>query len=114
MSKKLNNQFLSSRMMLPEHKQRLLDYHREQQNKAFQLKELDEQLLEEFQFIINDSLMLGNEILVTILATGLHRKYLNLRGVVKKIDPIHEQIILRTPDGTKKIPINKIVNVIPN
>lgn len=108
MSKKMNNQFLASRMMLPEHNKMLKEYCKEELEKEIYYPDFDEQLLEEFQNIINQSLVQGTEIMITVL---VEKKYFKYQGIVKKADTTLRQIELYTNNSLKKIKTDNIVNV---
>lgn len=110
MSKKLFNQFICSRMMLPEHREKLNKHHEKIERKEkYRLPSFDEQQWEEFEFILTQSLEHGVKIEITILKEG---KYFKKRGTVKKLDPLSGKIsILTENEGVIKLPAKNMIEV---
>ena len=105
MSKKLKNQFLCSRMMLPEHKERLREYHKKMYGGKTELPLFDEQQLEEFQCLLIQSLQCGLEVELTIL-TETGQKIIT--GVVRKADALSAQLTVVTKDGIVTVSIREL------
>jgi hypothetical protein len=109
MSKKLLNQFHCSRMMLPEHRQKLKEH---QEKTAFKEKYplplLDEQQWEEFQHLLHQSIQIGVKLKITVLTS---RGYSAITGVVTKVDAVSNQIVLTTARGTEKIAVKQLVDI---
>lgn len=110
MSKKIINQFICSRMMLLEHRERLNERRRKlQREEKYHMPFFDEQQWKEFQFILNRSIQYGCKIEVTVLTKKGHLK---VRGVVKAIDPVSGQIGIVTENGLRKLNTKEIVAMI--
>lgn len=105
MVKKLFNQFAGNKIILPWHRDRLKEKHKEIAKKERELPPVDEQTEELFQLIIEKSLKEGIEIELTLL----EEKYLSkIRGIIQKADPSSGKIHLLTENGLIKIYRNQI------
>ncbi|MBZ4686861.1 MAG: hypothetical protein PWQ96_524 [Clostridia bacterium] len=108
-SKKIYDQFTCSRMMLPEHKERLKNYRKKlQQKEKYRMPLFDEQQWEEFQFILEHSLHYDAKIQLTILQ---EESYLEVQGVVKGLDTVKREITIATESGLRKLNAKEIVNI---
>jgi hypothetical protein len=111
MSKKITNQFICSRMMLPEHKEKLNSHRKSILKKEKYSKPcFDEQRLEEFQFLLNHSMHNKITVKITVLNDN---EYLNIEGIVKKMDLISRKITLITEEELKIIDSKSIVDIKP-
>ncbi|PKM82106.1 MAG: hypothetical protein CVU88_03525 [Firmicutes bacterium HGW-Firmicutes-13] len=109
MNKKLFNQFICSRMMLPEHREKLNEHHEEIERKEnYRLPSFDEQQWDEFEFILSRSLEHGLKIEITVLT---EEGYLKTRGVVKKVNPLSGQISISIKEEIKKLPVKDMMAV---
>ncbi len=111
MSKKMNQQFACSSMMLPEHRGRL---NRERKETRWQEEHrralLDEQEQERFQRALEQSLQQGIPLKLTVLNnSGYH----HLWGRVVKLEPWAGRIRLLTSDLIETVLIDDIVGVTP-
>jgi len=101
MSKKIANQFACSRLLLPEHRDRLQGHHRaKEKEEECRLPCLDEQQWAEFDFLIDQSFKQGIEIRVT--AINQEGRY-SAAGRVVRLDLAKKEIILAGPEGLYKI-----------
>jgi hypothetical protein len=108
MTKKISNQFLCSRMMLPEHKESINSYKKKTEyKKKYRIPSFDEQQCEEFQFLINKSLNKKIKLKVTVL----EKKYQEYIGIVTNTYPESGLIKIKTNKEFKKITADKIVNI---
>ncbi len=108
MSKKINNQFLCSRMMLPEHKENLNSRKKKMEYKEkYYIPSFDEQQWEEFQFLINKSLHEKTKIQITVL----EKEYKKYRGIITHTYPEQGLLNIKVENKFKKIAANKIVNI---
>lgn len=96
----------SSRMMLPEHVEAILEYNEEIKKEKKPV--LDEQELEQIQIIIMESLQYTVDVKITYLEGGYFEE---LIGVVSKVDMQLKQIKLETEDDYFYVFINCIVAV---
>lgn len=109
MVKKNINQFLSSRIILPRHRDKLkkhLDYLDKKEREISPPEETQKEEL--FQYLIEESLNENLEIQITCKEK---EGPLNLRGIVKKIDLSGEKIHLTGEKGLVIIPRKKILEV---
>jgi len=107
MSKKLSNQFLCSRMMLPEHREKLKLYQNKRDyEESYRIPQYSDQQLEEFQSLLDRSLKFGLRIELTILT---EHGFTNLKGIVKKTETTSGQIIITTREGDIRLKIENIV-----
>lgn len=84
----------SSRMMLPEHKERIVGHRESLKRKARPV--LDEQEMEELALRIGESLEAGRPVTLKLYGELADRE---VTGVVTKIDPQAGRIRLRTAQG---------------
>ncbi|NLL57348.1 MAG: YolD-like family protein [Firmicutes bacterium] len=101
---KLNNQFLCSRMMLPEHVEALAQYNKERQKEEITIPSVDEQELELWERRIIQSLELGKEITITYLANS---EIKSVSGVVKRVNRSAGMILI----AGKRIEMGKVVEI---
>lgn len=109
MSKKLekNGLWESSRMMLPEHREAILEQNRSLKKKV--RPELDEQEQEEIVKAIGVSMMLSEP--VTFALFGKYeQRYIT--GIALKIDKEKRTVKIYSDEGVEWIPIRDIVNVL--
>jgi hypothetical protein len=92
MSKKINQQFNCSKMMLPEHCGQLREHSAAYENaEACSSPCFDEQLREEQQHTLDQALLAGQMIVVTIInSSGTH----TFRGVPLRIDQVAGCLVL--------------------
>ncbi len=92
MSKKINQQFHCSKMMLPEHCGKLRDHaDRLEREEIYRRPVIDEQLWEEQQRILGQALFTGQQIMITIINSSGYHTY---RGVPLRIDQIAGFILI--------------------
>lgn len=108
MVKKIFNQFTGSKIILPWHREKLNEHHRNMTKKESTPSSRDEQAEELFQLTIEKSLNQGLEIELTHLAGNIPLK---TRGIVKKIDTLAEEIHLLTGKELVKISRKNILEV---
>jgi len=109
MSKKLSNQFLCSRMMLPEHREKLKLYQNKREyEENYRIPQYSDQQLEEFQFLLDRSLKFGLRIELTILTD---HGFTNIKGVVKKTEAASGQILVTTREEEIRLEIKNIVGL---
>ncbi len=107
MSKKLNNQFICSRMMLPEHVRALSKY--EQESKLKELckrPELDEQRLEEFDRVLQRAIK--EELLVRVMVLT-ERGPVMYDGKVQKIAT--GKLYIEIEEEVKLVELSNVVNI---
>lgn len=99
----------SSRMILPEHRKKLLEY-RDQAERAAKYRRpiWDEQQLEEFQFMLSWAIGENREVTLSYYTEHGPRE---VGGKVKKIDPLHHQILIDTGMGSQWVNINEILAI---
>lgn len=92
MSKKINQQFNCSKMMLPEHCGSLREHNdRLERKEIYRRPIIDEQLWEEQQRILGQALLTGHQIMITIINSSGYHTY---RGVPLRIDQITGFILI--------------------
>lgn len=110
MSKKINQQFLCSRMMLPEHCSGLNDYTlRKKWAENHRRPDLDDQQQEQLQYELEQALAEQQELIITVLnESGYH----TCIGVPLRIDPTTGLIFIHTgknrPGAVKAADVVKI------
>lgn len=109
MSKKLekNGMWESSRMMLPEHRETLLE-----QNRSLKIKvkpELEEQQQEEIARAISDSISQSRQ-MTFVLFGEFHNK--NIIGTAMKIDTVTRRVKICGTDSEEWIDFSDIVQVL--
>mgnify|MGYP001356726211 FL=1 len=89
MSKKLsgNGMWESSRMMLPEHRERILEHRKELRKKERPL--MDEQVVEEYFRLLEESWKTGREITVRVYDPF---ETIELSGYVSQMDPFLQRL----------------------
>lgn len=97
----------SSRMMLPEHKQRLVEHQKENLKKEKPI--LDEQLTETFMSSIYRAMKHKSRIRFQLF--DLYKDQL-VEGQVQSVDLVSRQIKLLTQVGTKSINLDEIIDVV--
>ncbi len=105
--KKLTNQFLCSRMMLPEHVEAWSKHNEkilEEENNN--IPYFDEQELELWERLIKQSLEHGTEITVTYVSKAGKKSF---SGAVIKIDVSASRIIFAGKDGRIEVEVRKIM-----
>lgn len=109
MSKKYTNQFLCSRMMLPEHREKLARHRREaEQAEATRRPLLDQQRWEEFQAMLERSYFEGARVRVTTLGEDGRR---SVTGVVLRLIPALGAIELAGAEGTFRVMLQRVVDM---
>ncbi len=111
MREKIFNQFNCSRLMLPAHRKKLNDCRKiKEEREKYSVPDLDDQQKEQFQFLVSHSLQQGLVIEVTLLTGG---KYLRLKGVAKKVDPLQGSLSMALDPGSqiKKINLKEIIQI---
>lgn len=108
MSKKIQNQFACSGLMLPEHRAQLTARHRKKRKDAFLPSLLDEQQHEIFQSLLERSLRCGLEIHITVLTAQGEAE---ITGVVQKTDPLTGRIYLSAGNTILTIQAGKVVKI---
>jgi len=97
-------------MMLPEHREKLKEHHQKIVfREKFPMPLLDEQQWEEFQYLVNQSIHIGIELKITILTP---QGYLDIIGVVSKINPISNQLVIATGEGIIKIAASQVRKIL--
>ncbi|MDW7675797.1 MAG: YolD-like family protein [Bacillota bacterium] len=110
MSKKLNNQFSSSRMMLSEHREQLIKRHYEvQRQEQYPRPNFTQQQLEEFEILTANSLK--HQLPLTITYIGDDGTYSEATGLVKRRDSVTKYISLVTAGKTISISWRDIVRI---
>ncbi len=107
MSKRINNQFFCSSMMLPEHREELETLSKDREKKP-PPPEWDEQALELWERLIQQSLKQGEKIKITIF---LHDRYLEVVGVVQRLDASRGRLGIKTAAGCKVLELKTICAV---
>ena len=111
MSKKLFDQFNSSRLMLPQHREYLHRQRRLQQlAEENPLPVIDEQQWDEFQRILEQSLREKIEIGVTVWTK---EKRLRWQGKAVRLDSATGLVHLATAQGIKKIRAQHLLSIVP-
>lgn len=110
MSKKYANQFLCSRMMLPEHRTKLARYRQEiEQAEQYRRLLLDQQQWEQFQVLLECSYFGGVPVRVTILEENGYR---TVTGVVQKLLPVPGAMELSGANGRQRVLLRRVVAMI--
>ena len=116
MSKKMQAQFLCSRIMLPEHRRELNRWHHRQEAVSSLCREgvshyemYDEQQREEFDRLVEESLRDGTPL--SILVGGTNAPPAWVRGVVQAKMAGVGQLQIRTEEGLRLVPVGKVVTV---
>lgn len=109
MSKKLtgNGLWESSRMMLPEHKNQLLEFRHDMKRKAKPI--LDEQRVEELSGKLSDAIAQG--LGVKLFLFDPFESEVMIEGKIKKIDPQLERIQIVGSEHVTWVPWGEIVRV---
>ncbi len=107
MRKKLYHQFACSSLMLPEHRARLARHH---QDKVWEssLPPADEQQLEQFQRLIEQSMHSGRALRITFRESGRYRAF---TGVALEQQPESERLRFRRGEQVLTIPTAAIVHL---
>lgn len=108
MTKKLYHQFICSSLMLPEHRARLAQH---RQNCAREICRerpafTDEQQLEQFQRLLDESLHSGTALTVTFMESGRRRTF---TGVVCGRQPEPDRLRFRLEGRMLAVPVAAIV-----
>lgn len=96
----------SSRMILPEHKERLIQRRKELGRK--QRPELDEQRLQDIAYMIRQSCQEGTPVTLQVFDDFEDRF---VTGVVVRVDQQLRRVIIEVDDGLERIDLNDIVGV---
>ncbi len=105
--KKFTDQFLCSRMMLPEHVEALSRYNKKNlKEEDTHIPSVDEQELENWERLIKQSLEHGMKITVTYLAKDKKKK--SVTGTVTKVDVAGGMIFIAGKDGKVGVVFKKI------
>jgi len=111
MSKKLNQQFACSKMMLPEHRSGLQEQdaknHRAEESSR---PELDEQERERLQHVFEQALA-GSRVLKVTLFTGTGRE--TFTGVPLSSDHLGDRIVFNTDPGRRAVKAADILHLEP-
>ncbi len=109
MSKKYTNQFLCSRMMLPEHRAKLAR-HRREAERAEQHRRplLDQQQWEEFQAVLERSYFEGVRVKVTTLEEDGR---CTVTGVVRRLLPALGAMELAGAKGWQRVELRRVVEM---
>ncbi|MFC6331226.1 YolD-like family protein [Paenibacillus septentrionalis] len=108
MSKKLqgNGLFESSRMMLPEHKEAIIAYHKEMTKK--QRPQLDEQEIGRISMLLTESMRLKKQVVLVVFAEYNRTE---LTGVVTKVNHLQKSIQLSLEEDDCWIKIHDIIDI---
>ncbi len=110
MLSKLFNQFQCSTMMLPEHVEAISEHHQEKKKtEALYVPEVDQQQLEEWEWLLRNSFDSKSPIRVSYIA---HDRRNTITGIVELINTNKKAITLKTKNGGKTISSNTIIGVI--
>lgn len=107
---KLTNQFLCSRMMLPEQKEALLGHYQETLEKETDIPSFDEQQLELWEHLLKQSLQNKRALRITYLSSN-PRRAMTVTGVAVKFDSLSGNIIMALQDGPVAVPLNRIISL---
>ena len=106
--KKFTDQFLCSRMMLPEHVEALSRYNKKNlKEEDTHIPSVDEQELENWERLIKQSLEHRMKITVTYLAKDMKKK--SVTGAVTKVDVSGGIIFIEDKGGKVWVVLNKIL-----
>ncbi len=105
LTKGSNMRWESSRMMLPEHKEQIIDHHNEKRKVVKPI--LDETQLQEIDAKITIALYDYSPVVMKVWRDGY---YNNLKGVIYRIDSIDKTVWIRN-DETQRIRFENIVEV---
>lgn len=105
---KLHNQFLCSRMMLPEHVEALSQHNKEKQNEEMIIPSFDEQELENWEHLIKQSLEQGTEITITYISNSAEK---SVSGAVIRFDGSTGRIIIGDKNGWVGMELKEIVGI---
>ncbi|HPU01077.1 MAG: YolD-like family protein [Firmicutes bacterium] len=110
MKKKLYHQFACSSLMLPEHRAALARHRREEAWKEWQRRHAppDEQQLEQFQRLVEQSMQAGLPLKITCLEKGRERCF---TGVAHRRQPHPDKLQVQVQEGTVTIPLGAIINL---
>lgn len=113
MSKKIYNQFLCSRMMLHEHRMELsLQLKNKDGSRGDNLCHIDEQQLDEFERLLDESLRLGTQIVFKIKIPGNKgADFRVVRGIVVNKDTRKGKIVLITGKGVEAITVSHLLDI---
>jgi len=107
MMKKFTDQFLCSRMMLPEHVEALSRYNKKNlKEEDTRISSVDEQELENWERLIKQSLEHRMKITVTYLAKDKKKK--SVIGAVTKVDVYSGMIFIAGKGGKVEVDLKKI------
>lgn len=111
MSKKLFDQFNSSRLMLPQHREGLhRQRHLQQLAEENPLPVIDEQQWDEFQKILEQSLREKTELRITVWTKEKRQLW---QGTAVRLDSTTGLVHLATAQGIKKIRAQHLLSVVP-
>lgn len=111
-SKKLNQQFACSRIILPEHRDQLKGQRREMdEREKYRVPLFDEQQREEFDSLLTRSLRFGLLLKVTFLKGEREKSRALIRGQVVNIDSMTGRIVFHTETGKKIIAAGRITGI---
>lgn len=105
LTKGSNLRWESSRMMLPEHKEQIIDHHNEKRKVVKPI--LDESQLQEIDAKITIALYDYSPVVLMVWENGIYNE---IRGVIYRIDSIDKTVWIRN-DETKKIKFENIISV---
>lgn len=110
MKKKLYHQFACSSLMLPEHRARLARHRREEALEEWQRRHgpPDEQQLEQFQRLLEQSMHEGLPLKITCLEKGRRHSF---TGVVQKRQPHPNRLRIQAEGRVLAIPVSTIVRL---
>lgn len=108
LSKGYNLRWESSRMMLPEHREQLLEEKRKQ--KEFQLPVLDEDRIQEMNYAMMQSIANEQPVIITYA-----EKYgpTTFYGWIQKIDAMEKSLKISNDEDHLKLPFQKILQIEP-
>ena len=104
--KKMYQQFLCSRIMLPEHQRELEKQQQNCPSKTQDLPVIDEQEKEQWDRLLRSSLETGKKIHLAYLENSVYRE---AAGVVTKVYRAPACIFLKTPEGVVAVPSQGII-----
>ncbi|UNC90726.1 YolD-like family protein [Candidatus Contubernalis alkaliaceticus] len=109
MSRKFSEQFLCSRMMLPEHREGLNRQNRKQHKREiFPIPLIDEQQWEEFQRLLEKAL---EQCLVVEILRKKNDIHQSIIGTLKKADSLTGLIFVQTEDEIIKVKAGDVLSL---
>ena len=109
MTKKLKNQFLCSRMMLPEHVAALNKHNKEMKEKElFNIPEYDEQQLKLWEALLKSSMLEGLEVEINYLSSA---GPVLISGIVLGMNLLRKTIRIKSKETSKNIFLKNILGV---